>query len=947
MVEEVEVDDPIPIPITVTMPKMKQLLRKLHIGGGTAASPINNHNPIANANVALPLSHSDSLNTTPSPSPSPSPSPTVVQNPRNDGAGVNDFNLLQEEEFQVQLALAISASDSDPKDVDESAQIDAAKQISLGYSASLTDTPALVQFQSLRYWNYNVIAYDEKVMDGFYDVYGIDASLIERGKMPLLVDLKTVPTSRNVDYEVISVNRVVDVELSQLEEKARALFEECSVTELGLFLSGLIQKLADVVVNRMGGPVGSADNIMTKWDMRSRELRDSLRTVVLPLGCLDVGLSRHRALLFKVLADRINIPCMLVKGSYYTGTDDGAVNLIKADDGSEYIIDMMGAPGTLIPAEVPSSQIQNYGFTGRDFAEIAGQHNNLYPMLGDETDVLGVLSDCTVGRVQTKELIKIGSQTKPDEINHAKVNEAGRFKHTDAYGSSSHPESSHAENMHVKNVSQYVLSAAKNPEFASKLHTILLESGASPPSDLFSDMNSRHRGLDTVQADQNRLLLSYDKSLILPQGVGSAGNTRLCQAADQLTEQQKELHTDAIEFYDSSRSSCTRNAFATVSGKDSDIEQSNPLIVDFACLNTHKTCKEECPESSLPKTVLSCKRHNDVECFCDDDESGPRNEAGASSNNIELGNDSVIQINETVIGDRVLYDDDKTKKVHPILGEDTQWEIQWEDLVVGERIGIGSYGEVYRADCNGTEVAVKKFLDQDVSGDALDQFKSEIEIMLRLRHPNVVLFMGAITRPPHFSILTEFLPRGSLYRILHRPNLVLDEKRRLRMALDVAKGMNYLHTSHPPVVHRDLKTPNLLVDRNWVVKVCDFGLSRMKHHTYLSSKSCAGTPEWMAPEVLRNEPANEKCDVYSFGVILWELTTTKIPWHGMNPMQVVGAVGFQNKRLEIPEEMDPGVAQIIRDCWQTEPHLRPSFSQLMSRLYRLRQLVARKTGSTH
>ncbi|RDX69605.1 Serine/threonine-protein kinase EDR1, partial [Mucuna pruriens] len=88
--------------------------------------------------------------------------------------------------------------------------------------------------------------------------------------------------------------------------------------------------------------------------------------------------------------------------------------------------------------------------------------------------------------------------------------------------------------------------------------------------------------------------------------------------------------------------------------------------------------------------------------------------------------------------------------------------------------------------------------------------------------------------------------------------------------------------------------------------VCDFGLSRMKHHTFLSSKSCAGTPEWMAPEVLRNEPANEKCDVYSFGVILWELTTTKIPWRGLNPMQVVGAVGFQNKRLEIPEDVNPG-----------------------------------------
>ncbi|KAF5467995.1 hypothetical protein F2P56_012193 [Juglans regia] len=211
--------------------------------------------------------------------------------------------------------------------------------------------------------------------------------------------------------------------------------------------------------------------------------------------------------------------------------------------------------------------------------------------------------------------------------------------------------------------------------------------------------------------------------------------------------------------------------------------------------------------------------------------------------------------------------------------------------------------------------------------------------MLRLRHPNVVLFMGAVTRPPHFSILTEFLPRGSLYRLLHRPNSPIDEKRRMRMARDVARGMNYLHTSHPPIVHRDLKSPNLLVDKNWVVKVSDFGLSRMKHHTFLSSKSTAGTPEWMAPEVLRNEQANEKCDVYSFGVILWELSTLRIPWKGLNPMQVVGAVGFQNRRLEIQDEVDPAVAEIIHDCWQTDPQLRPSFAQLYSRLCHLQRLV--------
>lgn len=274
----------------------------------------------------------------------------------------------------------------------------------------------------------------------------------------------------------------------------------------------------------------------------------------------------------------------------------------------------------------------------------------------------------------------------------------------------------------------------------------------------------------------------------------------------------------------------------------------------------------------------------------------------------------------------------------PVIDDVSDCEIPWEHLVIGERIGLGSYGEVYHAEWNGTEVAVKKFLDQDFSGAALAEFRREVRIMQRLRHPNVVLFMGAVTRPPNLSIITEFLPRGSLYRIIHRPQCQIDEKRRIKMALDVAKGMNCLHTSIPTIVHRDLKSPNLLVDKNWNVKVADFGLSRLKHNTFLSSKSTAGTPEWMAPEVLRNENSNEKCDVYSFGVILWELATLRLPWSGMNPMQVVGAVGFQNRRLDIPKDVDPLVGRIIWQCWQTDPNLRPSFEQLMEALKPLQRL---------
>ncbi|XWS10526.1 hypothetical protein CRYUN_Cryun38cG0003100 [Craigia yunnanensis] len=129
------------------------------------------------------------------------------------------------------------------------------------------------------------------------------------------------------------------------------------------------------------------------------------------------------------------------------------------------------------------------------------------------------------------------------------------------------------------------------------------------------------------------------------------------------------------------------------------------------------------------------------------------------------------------------------------------------------------------------------------------------------------------------------------------------------------RGMNYLHHCNPPIIHHNLKSSNLLVDKNWIVKVGDFGLSRLKHETYLTTKTGKGTPQWMAPEVLRNEPSDEKSDVYSFGVILWELATEKIPWDNLNSMQMIGAVGFMNQRLEIPKEVDPRWASIIESCW--------------------------------
>jgi tRNA A-37 threonylcarbamoyl transferase component Bud32 len=169
------------------------------------------------------------------------------------------------------------------------------------------------------------------------------------------------------------------------------------------------------------------------------------------------------------------------------------------------------------------------------------------------------------------------------------------------------------------------------------------------------------------------------------------------------------------------------------------------------------------------------------------------------------------------------------------------YEILWEDLTIGEQIGQGSCGTVYHGLWFGSDVAVKVFSKQEYSEEIITSFRQEVSLMKRLRHPNVLLFMGAVTSPQRLCIVTEILPRGSLFRLLQRNTSKLDWRRRIHMASDIARGMNYLHHCTPPIIHRDLKSSNLLVDKNWTVKVADFGLSRIKHETYLTTKTGRGT----------------------------------------------------------------------------------------------------------
>ncbi|KAI3943849.1 hypothetical protein MKW92_046689 [Papaver armeniacum] len=274
------------------------------------------------------------------------------------------------------------------------------------------------------------------------------------------------------------------------------------------------------------------------------------------------------------------------------------------------------------------------------------------------------------------------------------------------------------------------------------------------------------------------------------------------------------------------------------------------------------------------------------------------------------------------------------------------YDILWGDLILGEQIGRGSCTTVYHGLWCGSDVAVKVFSEFEYSEDLLRTFRQEVLLMKGLRHPNVLLFMGAVTSPKHLCIVTEFLPRGSLFQLLRRNPPALDWNRRVLMALDIARGMNYLHCYNPPIVHRDLKSSNLLVDNNWHLKVGDFGLSRLKHATFLTTENGNGTVTrkfqytslvlfFLLKLIFQN--GISRSDVYSFGVVLWELATGKVPWDGLIPVQVIAAVGFMDQHIEIPEDAEPKWAFLIKTCLHSDPKCRPTLGELLERLHVMRR----------
>ncbi|KAJ8522347.1 hypothetical protein ON010_g17713 [Phytophthora cinnamomi] len=173
--------------------------------------------------------------------------------------------------------------------------------------------------------------------------------------------------------------------------------------------------------------------------------------------------------------------------------------------------------------------------------------------------------------------------------------------------------------------------------------------------------------------------------------------------------------------------------------------------------------------------------------------------------------------------------------------------VDFKELQIEEMIGQGAFGTVHRAKWRGTAVAVKILVCQYLTADILEEFEAEVQIMSILRHPNICLLMGACLEPPTRCLVIEYLPRGSLWNVL-RQDVVIDMAKQYGFARDTALGMNYLHSFQPPILHRDLKSPNLLIDSSYALKISDFGLARVRRAWRAEQQPAAdGSGELPAP----------------------------------------------------------------------------------------------------
>ena len=267
------------------------------------------------------------------------------------------------------------------------------------------------------------------------------------------------------------------------------------------------------------------------------------------------------------------------------------------------------------------------------------------------------------------------------------------------------------------------------------------------------------------------------------------------------------------------------------------------------------------------------------------------------------------------------------------------------ELTVHGELGSGSYGTVYRARWQHAEYAYKALHLNKLNEDTLTSFRREVQILSQLDHPNVVHFFGACEEPGHYGVLMHYAPKGNLTDVLAAEHRTLSWQQRYKMAYGAAAGLTYLHTqqkSKPRILHRDLKSPNILVNSDYSVVITDFGLSKIKNETASKSKITqsnggpTGSIRWKEPERCqkRGLAVSAESDVYALGMVLWEIASGKLPFSTFYTDADILIEIFRGEHEIMPDNTPPQYANIIKRCWQ-ERSTRPSAEAITNSLQKL------------
>ncbi|KAI4370996.1 hypothetical protein MLD38_019277 [Melastoma candidum] len=274
-----------------------------------------------------------------------------------------------------------------------------------------------------------------------------------------------------------------------------------------------------------------------------------------------------------------------------------------------------------------------------------------------------------------------------------------------------------------------------------------------------------------------------------------------------------------------------------------------------------------------------------------------------------------------------------------------EYEINPNDLDFTKSVDI-SKGTFCRASWRGTLVAVKKF-GEDVFADEekVRAFRDELALLQKIRHPNVVQFLGAVTQSSPMMIVMEYLPKGDLREYLNRKG-ALKPSLAVKLALDIARGMNYLHENRPPIIHRDLEPSNILRDDSNHLKVADFGASKLLTVKQDRPPNCHDTScRYVAPEAFAEGEYDTKADVFSFALILQEMIEGCPPFSGKKEDEVPDEYSAKNRPpFRAPAKLYAhGLRELIEECWSEKPSKRPSFEKIIERLERIHRALSHKS----